>query len=85
MSAPETPRAGGTVQYPSLPRTGINWTPDMIARAVQQIATLETDAGNETFIADALAEHVDEHRRSAMNAKTRAKDLRDRMQRDGVA
>lgn len=69
----------------TLPGTGINWTPDMIARAIQQIAILETDAGNETFIADALAEHVDEHRRSATNAKTRAADLRERMVKDGVA
>ncbi len=65
-------------------KSSVNWTPEMVATGVQQVALLEQDAREAELIAEALHEHADEHERTAMNAETRAFQIRNQMRTDGV-
>jgi len=61
----------------------INWMP-FVLRIKQEIARWEQTAERETFIADALSKQVEKHQESATYWKRRAKEMRERMERDGV-
>lgn len=63
---------------------GIDWTPEMITRAMNAITADEKEAETEDAIAEAMADHADVHRRYAETARRRVKVLTERMARDGV-
>ena len=53
----------------------INWTPDTLAKARTRLAALTQEIAEERAVADALANHADEHRQHAFRLEAEAAGL----------
>ena len=53
----------------------INWTPDTLAKARTRLAALTQEIAEERAVADALANHADEHQQHAFRLEAEAVGL----------